>query len=265
MVVVQKEHRLAHDAGPDGLGCVLSREQRREHVVGAIQWAWKGYRNCSWGEDELMPISCGKNEWFGLGITLVDSLDTLMLAGLDTVRYPSLRRLSHRCRKEYSDCVHCTATSSLYTPVIVLQEVEEALVWIATELPDRLESRTSVSLFETTIRIIGGLLAAAHIKNDPVVSPQLLKPAAELSGAFHCAVMQCLMFIQPVCIFVVLFTMIAASDPYLNAYTEPLLSQTLQIVCLTFVHTRICERFALAQHVLCSTSTGKGCCLQCGY
>lgn len=72
-------------AGKDRLGCVLDREARRERLVSAVQWAWKGYRRCSWGKDELLPISCKGHDWFGLGLTLVDSLDTLILAGLHKV------------------------------------------------------------------------------------------------------------------------------------------------------------------------------------
>ena len=32
--------------------------------------------------DELLPVSRGSGEWFNLGLTLVDSLDTLALMGL---------------------------------------------------------------------------------------------------------------------------------------------------------------------------------------
>ena len=48
-----------------------------------MQWAWKGYRAYAWGEDELLPHSCQSNRWFGLGLTLIDSLDTLQMMGLE--------------------------------------------------------------------------------------------------------------------------------------------------------------------------------------
>lgn len=48
-----------------------------------MQWAWKGYRDFAWGEDELLPHSHGSHRWFGLGLTLVDSLDTLHIMGLE--------------------------------------------------------------------------------------------------------------------------------------------------------------------------------------
>ena len=33
--------------------------------------------------DELLPVSQGSSQWFHLGLTLVDSLDTLQLMGLE--------------------------------------------------------------------------------------------------------------------------------------------------------------------------------------
>lgn len=77
---------LGNNAGPDNLGCVVRKEERREHVLGAIKWSWDAYRSCAWGQDELQPMNCSGTEWFGLGLTLVDSLDTLILAGMDNVR-----------------------------------------------------------------------------------------------------------------------------------------------------------------------------------
>lgn len=72
-------------AGQDDLGCVLVTAKRREHLVAAVSWAWDGYRKCAWGKDELLPQSCQGHDWFGLGLTLVDSLDTLILANLTQV------------------------------------------------------------------------------------------------------------------------------------------------------------------------------------
>ena len=39
-------------------------------------------RAYAWGEDELQPLSRSSHKWFGLGLTLVDSLDTLWMMGL---------------------------------------------------------------------------------------------------------------------------------------------------------------------------------------
>ena len=38
-------------------------------------------REYAWGQDELKPISKTHSMWFNLGLTLVDSLDTLLIMG----------------------------------------------------------------------------------------------------------------------------------------------------------------------------------------
>ena len=35
------------------------------------------------GRDELKPVSRGRTDWVGLGLTIIDSLDSLYLAGLN--------------------------------------------------------------------------------------------------------------------------------------------------------------------------------------
>lgn len=60
----------------------LSAESRLEAVREAFTHAWKGYKNFSWGHDELKPISKSYGEWFGLGLTLIDALDTMWILGL---------------------------------------------------------------------------------------------------------------------------------------------------------------------------------------
>lgn len=48
----------------------------------AFRHAWKGYRTYAWGHDELKPSSRSHKEWFGLGLTLIDALDTMWILGL---------------------------------------------------------------------------------------------------------------------------------------------------------------------------------------
>lgn len=55
-------------------------------VQEAFKHAWKGYKEFSWGHDELRPVSKSYNEWFGLGLTLIDSLDTMWIMGLSEGR-----------------------------------------------------------------------------------------------------------------------------------------------------------------------------------
>lgn len=81
-------------------------------------------REHAWGQDELLPLSKTGSKWFNLGLTLVDALDTLLLLHLDA-------------------------------------EFEEARKWVARSL--NVASDEAVNLFETTIRVLGGLLAAFHL------------------------------------------------------------------------------------------------------
>lgn len=56
--------------------------ERQKAVVDAFKHAWKGYETYAWGHDHLRPISKGAQNWFGLGLTLIDSLDTLVIMNL---------------------------------------------------------------------------------------------------------------------------------------------------------------------------------------
>ena len=54
----------------------LGRE-RAVKVKEAMQHAWRGYEQYAWGADELAPRGKkAKQNWGGMGVTLVDSLGT---------------------------------------------------------------------------------------------------------------------------------------------------------------------------------------------
>ncbi|XP_023392222.1 endoplasmic reticulum mannosyl-oligosaccharide 1,2-alpha-mannosidase [Pteropus vampyrus] len=110
---------------------------RQKAVVDAFRHAWLGYRKFAWGHDELKPVSRSFSEWFGLGLTLIDSLDTMWILGL---------------KKEFG----------------------EARRWVSKKL--QFQKDVDVNLFESTIRLLGGLLSAYHLSGEPHV----------LTG--HCAV-----------------------------------------------------------------------------
>lgn len=56
--------------------------ERQKAVVSAMQHAWKGYKKFAWGHDHLKPISGAYHDWFHLGLTIVDSIDTLYIMNL---------------------------------------------------------------------------------------------------------------------------------------------------------------------------------------
>lgn len=116
---------------PLGPALQLEHNPRQTAVVNAIKHAWKGYKDFAWGKDELLPITkSGSNRPFGLGMTIVDCLDTLWLAGLQ-------------------------------------DEFDEARNWVTRSM-NIATNKVTVSLFETNIRVLGGLLSAYHLSQDQV-------------------------------------------------------------------------------------------------
>ncbi|XP_068637590.1 mannosyl-oligosaccharide 1,2-alpha-mannosidase MNS1-like [Aristolochia californica] len=108
----------------------LVDKQRREKVKEAMLHAWTSYEKYAWGNDELQPISKkGVDNFGGLGATIVDSLDTLYIMGLD-------------------------------------EQFKKARDWVANSLNFNINVDTSV--FETTIRVVGGLLSAYDLSGDKI-------------------------------------------------------------------------------------------------
>ncbi|KAM5587689.1 mannosyl-oligosaccharide 1,2-alpha-mannosidase MNS3 [Rosa sericea] len=102
---------------------------RQENVKKAFIHAWSGYKRYAMGFDELKPLSKqGVDGLGGLGATVVDALDTAMIMGVDEV-------------------------------------VSEAGSWIEKHLSNRISEKGQVNLFETTIRVLGGLLSAYHLSS----------------------------------------------------------------------------------------------------
>lgn len=64
-----------------------------------MQETWKAYGNHAFGSDELLPLSMkGSDKWGGLGMMILDSLDTLHLMGL---------------RQEYDRCLSLPTKSCI--------------------------------------------------------------------------------------------------------------------------------------------------------
>lgn len=122
---VNSNNKSMHDVAKPNLDPEWTT--RQESVKNAFIHAWSGYKNYAMGYDELMPLSKrGVDGLGGLGATVVDALDTAMIMKLDDV-------------------------------------VFEAGSWIEKHLPERISKKGQVNLFETTIRVVGGLLSAYHL------------------------------------------------------------------------------------------------------
>ncbi|KAG6860344.1 hypothetical protein C0995_012457 [Termitomyces sp. Mi166 len=115
---------------------------KRDAVVGAFKHAWLAYERDAMGDDEYHPISHkGSNltSAGGIGYTVVDSIDTMLLMGLTT-------------------------------------EYARARAWVTNKLS--FERDGDFNTFETTIRVLGGLLSAYHLSNE---DPLYLEKAVELA------------------------------------------------------------------------------------
>jgi len=119
--------------------------ERQRAVVGAFQHAWQGYRTYAWGKDHLKPISKNHQTWFNLGLTLIDSLDTMLVMNLK-------------------------------------EEFKEARDWVRDKF--YLGVNKDVNLFETTIRVLGGLLSTYHLSSDKVFLEKAIDLGDRLMGSF---------------------------------------------------------------------------------
>ena len=63
----------------------VQRHQTNEQkaIVSALRHSWDAYKKYAWGADHLKPITKSKHNWFSVGLTILDSLDTLIMMGLE--------------------------------------------------------------------------------------------------------------------------------------------------------------------------------------
>lgn len=108
-----------------------------------MKWAWGQYREHAWGKDDFLPVS-GASKSFPLkghhlGLSPIEAMDTLWVMGLDA-------------------------------------EFADAPAWVKANAEFAVDGE--VSVFETDIRLVGGLLSAHHACGAPVAS-------APPSDSFH--------------------------------------------------------------------------------
>jgi mannosyl-oligosaccharide alpha-1,2-mannosidase len=124
-------------------------EIRQAEVRNVFLRGWNSYKDRAWMKDELMPISGSwKNKFGGLAATLVDSLDTLWIMGL---------------KQEFNTAVRAVMDISFNEP--------------------KLFSGERISVFETTIRYLGGLLSAYDLSGCR--DRRLLDKAVELGEMLY--------------------------------------------------------------------------------
>jgi len=121
-------------------------ETRREAVKTAMKRAWGAYKKYAWGEDTLLPLSKhGTSRWGSMAMTMLDSLSTLWVMGL---------------RDEFA----------------------EAKDWIKEHLA--FDHVGSISVFETNIRALAGLLSAYDLSGEQVFLDKATELGDRLLKAF---------------------------------------------------------------------------------
>ncbi|KAJ3424700.1 mannosyl-oligosaccharide alpha-12-mannosidase-related [Anaeramoeba flamelloides] len=102
-------------------------EECLEEIREMFLHGWKAYKKYAWGMDDVHPKTKRGSNWMGLGLTIIDSIDTMWILGLT---------------KEY----------------------EEAREWIKTGLD--FSNAVTTSFFELTIRVLGGLISIFDLTQD---------------------------------------------------------------------------------------------------
>ncbi|XP_052856075.1 mannosyl-oligosaccharide alpha-1,2-mannosidase IA isoform X1 [Drosophila gunungcola] len=126
--------------------------ERRAHVKQMMEHAWHNYKLYAWGKNELRPLSQRPHSGsifgsYDLGATIVDGLDTLYIMGLE---------------KEY----------------------REGRDWIERKFSlDNISAELSV--FETNIRFVGGMLTLYAFTGDPLYKEKAQHIADKLLPAFQ--------------------------------------------------------------------------------
>ena len=119
---------------------------RIKEVKEAFQYFWKNYKQYAWGHDELLPLTkAGLDNNGHVGMTLIESLDTLWLLGMK-------------------------------------DEFDEAVQWIATYFD--MTSRDEVSIYEYDVRLLGGLLSAYELSKKPILLDKAIEVGDLILKAF---------------------------------------------------------------------------------
>lgn len=125
-----------------------SWEAEKQAVKEAFEKSWAGYKKYAWGKDSYRPIAKRGSD-FGpkpMGWIIVDSLDTMHIMGLN-------------------------------------QQLKEAREWVENVLD--YDMSYEVNTFETTIRMLGGLLSAFYLTSDSLYRDKAIDLGNRLLGAFN--------------------------------------------------------------------------------
>ncbi|VDO08334.1 unnamed protein product [Rodentolepis nana] len=116
-------------------------------LASAMKYSWKAYTTYAWGMDEVNVISNVGTHWMDASLTMIDSLDTLWMF--------NMKEEFNRCRD-----------------------------WITTHVNFDV-NRDNSNVFESTIRLLGGLLSAFHVSGEKVFLEKAKLLGGKLIVAFN--------------------------------------------------------------------------------
>lgn len=123
--------------------------REKNKIVSMFEYAWSAYQSHAWGKDELLPLSRRGTSRFMLCATMVDALDTMWLMGLH-------------------------------------EHFDHSVEYLQKHLDTSVDHEES--LFETTIRILGGLLSAHALSGRSVLLEKATSLGARLLAGFQTGV-----------------------------------------------------------------------------
>lgn len=140
--------RIQHDFRSETKTAKKIRVARLDEIRDTFRHAWDGYKREAWAQDELRPLTGGyKTPFCGWAATMVDTLDTLLIMGLYGEFALALEEL------KTVDFTH--------------------------------KQGCQINLFETTIRHLGGMLAAYDLSGGK--HKILVEKAVELAEVLFTA------------------------------------------------------------------------------
>ncbi|KAI9879241.1 MAG: hypothetical protein M1830_009172 [Pleopsidium flavum] len=141
--------KIQHAFTDESSNSKIDRERKLASIKEAFTRSWGNYKQHAWLQDELSPVS-GKfrNPFCGWAATLVDSLDALWILGM---------------QDEFEEAANAVKQIDFTTSI-----------------------RNDIPLFETTIRYLGGFIAAYDLSEGryKVLLDKSIELAEVLMGAF---------------------------------------------------------------------------------
>ena len=140
--------RIQHRFPPETSWYYKERVKKQKAVKKVFKRAWDSYKKHAWMQDEVTPVS-GKfrNGFSGWAATLVDSLDALVIMGMEDEFQQALKAIER---------IDFTTTAA-----------------------------DEINVFETMIRYVGGFLGAYDLTNGKY--PILLQKATRLADMMYCS------------------------------------------------------------------------------